>query len=77
MTGLSVGGNRVNGVYNVGIYNGGSGNLTIGVALGVNIRTIYATPITVPTLGYALMTINVLSINSITMSCVDVNILNI
>lgn len=77
LTGLSITLPRINGVYNVGIYNGGSGNLTIGVALGVNIRTIYATPITVPTLGYALMTINVLSINSITMSCVDVNILNI
>ncbi len=77
MTGLSVGGSRVNGVYNVGIYNGGTGNLTIGVALGVNIRKIYTTPITVPTLGYAIMEIKVLTINSITITCVDVNILNI
>ena len=74
---LSLFGTNVGGVYNVGIYNGGSGNLTIGVALGLNIRTIYATPITVPTLGYALMEIKVLVINSITIHCVDVNILNI
>ena len=77
MTRLSITSPRINGVYNVRIYNGGSGNLTIGVALGVNIRTIYATPITVPILGYALMEIKVLVINSITIYCVDVNILNI
>ncbi len=64
-------------VYNVGIYNGGSGNLTITAGLGPNVRTICAMPFTVPTLGYALMEIKVLLINSITIFCVDVKILNI
>ena len=78
LTGITFTSTRVNSVYNVGIYNVGSGNLTIGVALGPNIRTTYTIPgFTVPTLGYSLMTITILSINSINMFCVDVKILNI
>ena len=56
---------RNNGFYNIGILNNGSGTLTINTALGTNIKTVYSTPIAVPTLRFAMMTMNSITINSV------------
>ena len=66
LTGLIFTSFRTNGVYNVGIFNNGTGDFTINSSgLGANIRTTYSSPIIIPTGRYAIMTINVLSINSV------------
>ena len=63
----------VGGEYNIGIYNGGSGNLTINTGLGTNIKTIHSSNINILSGTYALMKINVLTINALTIYIVQVN----
>jgi hypothetical protein len=63
---------RNNGLYFVAISNNGSGNLTINTGLGANIRTTHSNAITIAFSGSALMTINVITLNSIQTTIVDV-----
>ena len=63
----------VGGEYTLGIYNGGSGNLTINTGLGTNIKTIHSSNINISSGTYALMKINVLTINALTIYIVQVN----
>ena len=66
---------RNNGVYLVSLQNNGTGNLTINTGLGANIKTTYSSAIIVPTVSAALMTINVITLNSIQATIVGVDIL--
>ena len=70
---LTLTGMIVGGEYNVGIYNSGSGNLTINTGLGTNIKTIHSTGVNISSSRYALMKINVLTINALTIYIVQVN----
>jgi hypothetical protein len=70
---LTLTGMIVGGEYNVGIYNGGSNNLTINTGLGTNIKTIHSSGVTISPSTYALMKINVLTINALTIYIVQVN----
>ena len=63
----------IGGEYNIGIYNAGSGNLTINTGLGTNIKTIHSSNINISSGTYALMKINVLTINALTIYIVQVN----
>ena len=63
----------VGGEYNLGIYNGGSGNLTINTGLGANIKTIHSSGVNISGGAYGLMKINVLTINALTIYIVQVN----
>ena len=56
----------INGTYTVGILNSGSGNLTINTGLGANIRTVYSGSFNISNGRYGVMTINAVSINSVT-----------
>lgn len=62
----------VGGEYKIGIYNGGSNNLTFNTGLGTNIRTLYNSNVNINNGSYGFMVINVLSINSLTVYCVQV-----
>ena len=73
---LTLTGMIVGGEYNVGIYNAGSGNITINTGLGTNIKTIYSSGVNISSLSYALMIINVLSINALTIYIVLVILLS-
>jgi len=53
-------------------FNGGSGNLTINTTLGTNIKTIHSSAVDISAGAYALMTINVLTINALTIYIVQV-----
>ena len=76
MTGLNLIGSRNNGVYYVALLNNGTGNLTINnTGLGANIKTTYSSAIFIPTSGSALMTINVITLNSVQTTIVDVKLL--
>ena len=66
---------RNNGFYNVAISNNGTGNLTINTGLGANIRTTHSNAITIASSGSALMTINVITLNSVQTTIVDVKTL--
>ncbi len=68
---LNVTNNRVNGFYTVGILNNGSGVLTINTGLGSAFFTKYTSNVVVPAGGLAVMTIQILSINSVTRGIVD------
>ena len=74
-TSLIVTNPRTNALYYIGILNNGTGDLTINTGLGLNIRTVYSSAIVIPTGRYAMMIINVLSINSVQQFIVDVNLL--
>ena len=75
LTGLVFTSFRINGLYNVGILNNGTGDFTINnTGLGANIRTTYSTLI-IPTGRYGMMTINVLLINSVTQYIINVQLL--
>jgi len=62
----------VGGEYRIGIFNGGSGNLTINTSLGTNIKTIHSSGVNISGGTYGLMTINVLTINELTIYIVEV-----
>ncbi len=68
---LTITSNRVNGFYTVGILNNGSGALTINTGLGAAFFTKYTSVVVVPVGGLAVMTIQNLSINSVTRGIVD------
>ena len=70
---LTLTGMIVGGEYNVGIYNAGSNNLTINTGLGTNIKTIHSSGVNISPSTYALMKINVLTINALTIYIVQVN----
>jgi hypothetical protein len=63
----------VGGEYKIGIYNGGSNNLTFNTGLGTNIRTLYSSNININNGSYGFMVINVLTINALTIYIVQVN----
>jgi hypothetical protein len=72
MTALTLSSGRINGVFNVGIINNGSGSLTINnTGLGLNTLCSYTAPVVVLAGNLAVMTINVLSVNTITRIIVD------
>lgn len=71
MSALSLSTVRVNGVYNVTIINNGTGNLTLNTGLGLNTLTKYTGPVVVLPGNLAVMTIQILSVNSITRIIVD------
>ncbi len=64
---------QINGEYNLGIYNSGSGNVTFQTNLGTNIRTTYSSNYTIPPATYGLMNIRVLTINALTVYVVSIN----
>ena len=63
----------VGGEYYIGLYNGGSGNLTINTGLGTNIKTTHSSNVSISSGSYGLMKINVLTINALTIYIVQVN----
>ena len=63
----------VGGIYYIGLYNGGSNNLTINTGLGTNIKTIHSGGFNISNGSYGLMKIIVLTINSLTIYIVQVN----
>ena len=65
----------VGGEYKIGIYNGGSGNLTFNTGLGTNIRTSYSSNVSISNGSYGFMVINVLTINALTVYIVQINAL--
>ena len=71
MIGLSITNFRVNGEYTIGILNNGTDTLTINKVLGGNNRTRFTSDVIVPVGGYAVMNIQILSINSATMTIID------
>ena len=62
---------RINGFYTIGIVNNGTGNLTLNTGLGTNTLTKYTAPVVVPPNNLAVMTIQLLSVNTITRIIVD------
>ena len=72
---LTLVGSRNNGIYYVALQNNGTNNLTINTGLGANIKTSYSTNIIVLPYGSALMLINVITLNGVTTSIVDVKVL--
>ena len=75
MTSLNLIGSRNNGIYYAALQNNGTGNLTINnTGLGANIKTTYST-ITVLPSGSALMQINIITLNSVQTTIVDVKVL--
>ena len=71
MIGLVILNPRNNGDYIIGILNNGSDTLTINKVLGGNNRTRFTSDVIVPVGGYAVMNIQILSINSATITIVD------
>ena len=63
----------VGGEYRIGLFNGGSGNLTINTSLGTNIKTIHSSGVNISAGTYGMMTINVLTINALTIYIVQVS----
>ena len=64
---------QVNGEYYVGILNNGSGNLTFQTSLGTNIKTTYSSNVNISPASYALMKLNILTINSLTVYIISLN----
>ena len=72
MSGLTLASTVVNGVYNVCIINNGSGNLTLNTGLtGGTYYLKYTSAVVVPAGSLAVITINILSVNTITRVIVD------
>ena len=72
MSGLTLSSTRVNGVYNVCVINNGTGNLTLNTGLsGGTYYLKYTAPVVVPAGNLAVMTITILSVNTITRVIVD------
>ena len=65
----------VGGRFNVGILNSGTGNLVFNTVLGANIKTVYSSNVSIPTLRYACMSIDVITINAVTTYIVNVSLL--
>ena len=72
---LSLVNSLINSTYFVAIQNNGSGNLTINTGLGANIKTTYSTNVIIPTTRSALMQINVITLNNIQTTIIDVKTL--
>jgi hypothetical protein len=72
---LTISGPRNNGIYYVALQNNGTNNLTINTGLGANIKTTYSSAITVLPGGSALMQINIITLNSVQTTIVDVKVL--
>ena len=68
---LSTNAVRINGVYNICIINNGTGNLTINTGLGLNTLTKYTSAVVVPPNNLAVMTVQILSANTISRIIVD------
>jgi hypothetical protein len=62
---------RINAEYTIGILNNGSDTLTINKVLGGNNKTRFTSDVIVPAGGYAVMHIQILSINSALATIVD------
>lgn len=75
LTTLSLTGPRTNGLYYVGIYNGGTLSLTIQTGLGVNTKTTFSSAVVINTGVFALMRINIITMNTVPQTVVDVQIL--
>ena len=71
VTALSTSFTRINGSYTVGIINNGTGSLTLNTGLGLNTLTKYTSAVVVPAGNLAVMTVQILSVNSITRTIVD------
>ena len=71
MIGLAITNFRVNAEYTIGILNNGTDTITINKVLGGNNRTRFTSDVIVPVGGYAVMNIQVLSINSVNITIVD------
>ena len=71
MTGLILTNFRINADLTIGILNNGSDTLTINKVLGGNNRTRFTSGFIVPVGGYAVMNIQLLSINSLTQTIID------
>ncbi len=71
MIGLAITSFRPNAEYIIGILNNGSDTLTINKVLGGNNRTRFTSDLIVPVGGYAVMHIQILSINSTLITIVD------
>lgn len=73
MTGLTLTSSRANAVYHVGIFANGVNSLTINsTGLGTNVFTKYTSAYVIPSFGYAIMEIKMLSINAVLRTIVDV-----
>jgi hypothetical protein len=55
----------VGGEFYIGMYNGGSCNLTINTGLGTNIKAMHSSGVNISGGTYGLMKINVLTINAL------------
>ena len=64
-----------NATYYVALQNNGTNNLKINTGLGANIKTTYPTNIIVLPSGSALMQINIITLNSVNSTIVDVKVL--
>ncbi len=71
MIGLSNSNFRVNADYTIGILNNGSDTFTINKVLGGNNKTRFTSDVIVPAGGYAVMHIQILSINSALITIID------
>ena len=65
----------VGGRYRLGILNSGSGNLVFQTGLGANIKTLYSSNVSIPTGRFGFMTVECISINSVTTYCIQVVVL--
>ncbi len=71
MIGLIINSSRINCDYTIGILTNGSDILTINKVLGGNNRTKFTSDVIVPAGGYAVMNIQILSINSANQVIID------
>ena len=62
----------VGGEYKLGIFNNGSNNVTFNTGLGTNIRTLYPSNVNISSGSYGFVVVNVLTINALTVYCVQV-----
>lgn len=69
---LTLTGMIVGGEYKLGIYNAGSNNVTFNTGLGTNIRTLYGSNVNINNGTYGFLVVNVLTINALTVYCVQV-----
>lgn len=72
LVGITTTGTRNNGVYTIGVLNSGSGAFTINpTLLGANIKTKYTSVVTVPAGGFAVITMQILTIGGTVYQVVD------
>jgi hypothetical protein len=75
VTTLSVNGPRNNGIYYVAIHNAGTLATSFLTGLGANILTKYSATVIVPSGGSALMSINIITLNTIQTTIVGIDLL--